>query len=602
MMKKRFTSLLMILAMSLSMLLPASAADHSIKQIEGGDYNSFVITGDGTLYACGLNHQGVLGDIGTENRTTGGIVTYQLEKIAEDVKEVAACEETTIWYYKNPYEQGNHVLILKENGDLYTMGDNTYAQLGQNDRDPHVGMQFVMGNVKAIAAGSYFSACVTEDGELYWWGYLVQQLGGNQVANTFDPEYVGDGFVDVEAGVCTLTALKEDGTVWTMGSSAHGARGDGTTTDLIREPVKVFSGAVEIASGENHTLVRTASGDVYGWGENSSQQLLPKQLQGSYVYDEDGYAIEAPMVLNPEYTTPVYIMSGAKAIEAHYNNSYVIKTNGDLYTMGHVQGGQFGIDMEKYDMDYVTKPALHTASNVKQVSGGVAATYILKEDGSTYAAGNNYYGNFGNGTFLYHQPFWTPAFFTALPVNDPDSIAFTDVKQGDWFYAPVKWAVENNITSGTGDGTTFSPNSICSRAQIITFLWAASGRETGFGSTFHVTDLYKSDWYYNAVYWATTRPTTGTPVSGHLTDSKFRPNDPCTRAMAVEFIWRAMGSPAYDTSSLPFTDVKPTDSYAQAVAWALDNGVTSGTSATTFGPNVTCTRSQIATFLYQAYN
>lgn len=602
MMKKRFTSLLIILAMSLSMLLPASAADHSIKQIEGGPNCSFVLTNDGTLYVCGDNHQGILGpDVG-EHTSSQGLVVTTLTKIAEDVKEVAASETPTIHYYKNPYEQGYHVLILMENGDLYAQGDNLYAQLGQDDRDPHEGMQFVMGNVKAIAAGSYFSACVTEDGELYWWGYLVQQLGGNEVANTFDPEKVGSGFVDVEAGTCTLTALKEDGTVWTMGSSAHGARGDGETDHLTRNPEQVFSGAVEIAAGENHTLVRTAAGDVYGWGDNSSQQLLPHQLQGEYVYDAEGYIIEAPERFYDQYTTPVYIMGGAKDIEAHHNNSYVIKTNGDLYTMGSTYDGQFGIDVNPILGEDLILPAVKTAANVKQVSGGYCTTYILKEDGSTHAAGNNYYYNFGNGTFIYHQNFWTPAFFTALPVHDPDSMAFTDVKESDWFYAPVKWAVENNVTSGTGDGTTFSPNSICSRAQIITFLWAASGRETGFGSTFHVTDLYKSDWYYNAVYWATTRPTTGTPVSGHLTDSKFRPNDPCTRAMAVEFIWRAMGSPAYDTSSLPFTDVKPTDSYAQAVAWALDNGVTSGTSATTFGPNVTCTRSQIATFLYQAYN
>ena len=316
-MKRRLLSLVMALSLAASMLIPSSAADYSVKQLEGGPNCSFVLTNDGTLYACGENHQGILGpDVG-EHNSKQGLVATTLTKIAEDVKEVAASETPTLHYYKNPYEQGYHVLILMENGDLYAQGDNLYAQLGQNDRDPHEGMQFVMSDVKAIAAGSYFSACVTEDGELYWWGYLVQQLGGNEVANTFDPEYLGDGFVDVEAGTCTLTALKENGTVWTMGSSAHGARGDGTESHLTREPEQVFSGAVEIASGENHTLVRTAAGDVYGWGDNSSQQLLPRQLQGTTVYDDEGYAIQAPEVLNSEYTTPVYIMGGAKAIEAH---------------------------------------------------------------------------------------------------------------------------------------------------------------------------------------------------------------------------------------------------------------------------------------------
>ena len=600
-MKKRLLALAMTLALTFGMMiLPASAADYSVKQLEGGPNCSFVLTNDGTLYACGLNHQGILGPDAGEHNSKQGLVATTLTKLAEDVKEVAASETPTLHYYKNPYEQGYHVLVLMENGDLYAQGDNLYAQLGQNDRNPHEGMQFVMSDVKAIAAGSYFSACVTEDGELYWWGYLVQQMGGNEVANTFDPEYLGNGFVDVEAGTCTLTALKEDGTVWTMGSSAYGARGDGTESHLTREPAQVFSGAVEIASGENHTLVRTASGDVYGWGDNSSQQLLPHQLKGVTVYDDEGYVIQAPERLYDQYTTPVYIMGGAKAIEAHFDNSYVIKTNGDLYTMGVDYDGQFGIDTRKLFGEDIIKPATRTATNVKQVSGGYNATYILKEDGSTHAAGNNYYYNFGNGTFLYHQNYWTPAFFTALPVVDPDAISFTDVKQSDWFYTPVQWAVENNVTSGTGDGTTFSPNKLCSRAEIITFLWAASGRETGFGGIVTLSDMTRDLWYYNALYWASTTPLNA-PVATALRGDKFCGNDPCTRAMAVEFIWRAMGSPAYDTSNLPFTDVKPTDSYAQAVAWALDNGVTSGTSPTTFGPDLTCTRSQIVTFLYKAF-
>lgn len=595
-MKKRLLALAMTLALTLGMMtIPTAAANYSIKQLEGGYDNAFVVTQDGTLYGCGLNEQGVLGpDVATEIRD-GIPVVPTLQKIAEGVKEVAACEEHVIRYYKNPYDQGNHILILMENGDLYTQGDNLYAQLGQNDREVHEGMQYVMSNVVAIAAGGYFSACVTEDGDLYWWGYLVQQQGSNQVANTFDPELVGTGFVDVDAGVCTLIALKEDGTVWTMGSSAYGARGDGTTQNLTREPQKVFSGAVEIASGANHSLVRTASGDVYGWGENQSGQLRPHELEGDYAYDSDGYVIDAPVLLNEQYTTPVFIMGGAKAIDASYNNSFVLKKNGDLWGMGTDYDGQLGLNVQ----GVVTDPQF-IATNVKQVSAGYRASYILKEDGSTHAAGNNYYYNFGNGTFLYHQNYWTPAFFTALPVVDPDAISFTDVKQSDWFYTPVQWAAENNVTSGTGDGTTFSPNKLCSRAEIITFLWAASGRETGFGGIVTLSDMTRDLWYYNALYWASTTPLNA-PVATALRGDKFCGNDPCTRAMAVEFIWRAMGSPAYDTSNLPFTDVKPTDSYAQAVAWALDNGVTSGTSPTTFGPDLTCTRGQISTFLYKAF-
>ena len=595
-MKKRLLALAMTLALTLGMMtIPTAAANYSIKQLEGGYDNAFVVTQDGTLYGCGLNEQGVLGpDVATEIRD-GIPVVPTLQKIAEGVKEVAACEEHVIRYYKNPYDQGNHILILMENGDLYTQGDNLYAQLGQNDREVHEGMQYVMSNVVAIAAGGYFSACVTEDGDLYWWGYLVQQQGSNQVANTFDPELVGTGFVDVDAGVCTLIALKEDGTVWTMGSSAYGARGDGTTQNLTREPQKVFSGAVEIASGANHSLVRTASGDVYGWGENQSGQLRPHELEGDYAYDSDGYVIDAPVLLNEQYTTPVFIMGGAKAIDASYDNSFVLKKNGDLWGMGTDYDGQLGLNVQ----GVVTDPQF-IATNVNQVSAGYRASYILKENGSTYAAGNNYYYNFGSGARMYNERKWTPCFFTACPIQEEGSMTFTDVNLSDYFYDAVQWALDNNITSGTS-ATTFSPNMTCSRAHIITFLWAAAGKTDSMGLNWFV-DVDQYSWYYKAVCWAQDNPL---PADGAITPSsfnaKFYPNDPCSRAMAVEFMWRYAGQPEYDTSNLPFTDVKPTDSYAQAVAWALDNGITSGTSATTFSPNATCIRGQISTFLYKAF-
>ena len=83
-------------------------------------------------------------------------------------------------------------------------------------------------------------------------------------------------------------------------------------------------------------------------------------------------------------------------------------------------------------------------------------------------------------------------------------------------------------------------------------------------------------------------------------ESYFSPNAPCSRAMAVEFMWRYDGHPSY-TAELPFQDVNADADYAEAVAWALDNSVTSGTSETTFSPDATCTRGQIVTFLYRGF-
>lgn len=167
---------------------------------------------------------------------------------------------------------------------------------------------------------------------------------------------------------------------------------------------------------------------------------------------------------------------------------------------------------------------------------------------------------------------------------------FVDVMSGDYFADSVLWAVEKNITSGTSK-TTFSPNSTCTNAQILAFLYRANGSpEPTISNPF--ADIKTTDYFYKAALWAAEK--------GMVSGSTFGASTPCTRAATVEYIWKAAGSPAasYDGK---FDDVPASADYAQAVAWALENGVTSGTSKTTFGPTSTCTRGQIVTFLYRAF-
>ena len=182
---------------------------------------------------------------------------------------------------------------------------------------------------------------------------------------------------------------------------------------------------------------------------------------------------------------------------------------------------------------------------------------------------------------------------TVQPEPEPEpSTGFTDVADNAWYAAPVTWAVENGITAGVTP-TTFGPDNTCTRSQIITFLYAAAGKPAGAsGNPFG--DVKEGDWYYDATAWA---------AANDVEDGDaFAPNDPCTRAMAMEFIWRALGCPEASVTENPFTDVDEDASYYEAVLWALGEGVTGGTSETTFGSDNTCTRSQIVTFLYQAFN
>ena len=108
-------------------------------------------------------------------------------------------------------------------------------------------------------------------------------------------------------------------------------------------------------------------------------------------------------------------------------------------------------------------------------------------------------------------------------------------------------------------------------------------------------DVEQSDYYYDAVQWAVEKGIT----EGTSADT-FSPGASCTRAQMVTFLWRAAGSPAPKSTTNPFRDVRSTDYYYDAVLWAVENGITSGTSADTFAPNATVTRGQTVTFLYRA--
>ena len=108
-------------------------------------------------------------------------------------------------------------------------------------------------------------------------------------------------------------------------------------------------------------------------------------------------------------------------------------------------------------------------------------------------------------------------------------------------------------------------------------------------------DVPADAYYRDAVLWAAENGITGGTDAMH-----FSPNATCTRAQAVTFLWRAAGSPAPKSGVRPFTDVAASAYYYDAVLWAAENGITGGTTATTFGPNATCSRAQIVTFLWRS--
>ena len=178
-------------------------------------------------------------------------------------------------------------------------------------------------------------------------------------------------------------------------------------------------------------------------------------------------------------------------------------------------------------------------------------------------------------------------------VEEAPTQSFADVSTDAYYYEAVKWAAKNGITGGVGNGL-FAPDAPCTRAQIVTFLWRAAGSpEPKNASSF--SDVPASAYYARSVAWAVENGiTTGTG------NGRFSPDATCTRAQSVTFLYRALSARAEGTAE--FRDVPKNAYYADAVAWAAANGITTGIGGGLFGPDNDCTRAQIVTFLFRTYN
>jgi len=178
-------------------------------------------------------------------------------------------------------------------------------------------------------------------------------------------------------------------------------------------------------------------------------------------------------------------------------------------------------------------------------------------------------------------------------VEEAPTQSFADVSTDAYYYEAVKWAAKNSITGGVGNGL-FAPDAPCTRAQIVTFLWRAAGSpEPKNASSF--SDVPASAYYARSVAWAVENGiTTGTG------NGRFSPDATCTRAQSVTFLYRALSTRAEGTAE--FRDVPKNAYYADAVAWAAANGITTGIGGGLFGPDNDCTRAQIVTFLFRTYN
>ena len=171
---------------------------------------------------------------------------------------------------------------------------------------------------------------------------------------------------------------------------------------------------------------------------------------------------------------------------------------------------------------------------------------------------------------------------------------FEDVPEDSFYFLPVLWAVDEGITNGTS-ATTFNPGGDLLRAQVVTMLWRHAGSPVVEISN-PFTDVKEGDWYYNAVLWAVSEG-----ITNGTSSTSFGPAGVTNRAQVVTFLWRYLDYPDAVAEN-PFTDVEASAWYGMPILWAVENGITNGISATEFGVNTNCNRAHMATFLYQAMN
>lgn len=396
-----------------------------------------------------------------------------------------------------------------------------------------------------------FSLPTTAQGTLYYGGTAMSTSNSSGAFNTRTKVTNLDSVTFVPNDKTTAKTITLNFTLYaTRYSSSSTSRG--TTVS--------YSGSVVVNLVREDIKYTVSQGDSVRFDESDFL---------SYLSSTKGYSSNYTI----DYVT--FDQSGVSAVN-----------EGSLYT--YYSGYNYGGSVKTTDKFYYSA----TASQNALSDVAFLASRYAKTGETVYIPFTIYarYGTTGTGT---RQLTGTVAIKIGQTMN------FIDVKTTDYFYNSVKWAVNKGVTTGTSS-TTFSPYNPCTRAEIVTFLWRAAGspEPTTTRNPFRDVNAVTHSSYYKAILWASQKGIT----SGTSTTA-FSPDQVCTRAQIVTFLYRYAGQPSGYYSN-PFKDVGATSeaSYYNAIRWAVGKGITSGTSATTFSPYASCNRAEAVTFLYRYTN
>ena len=347
----------------------------------------------------------------------------------------------------------------------------------------------------------------------------------------------------------------------------------------------LYGGAMGITPGETFTA-KYAAGDTVGLqiGKRAGYTLRSLTLEG---ISEDALTWIAKDVESEqrgiEFTMPAE--SVTVTVNWRSNSSGSSSSSGSSYAVSapSTKNGDVTVSPKNASKgDRVT-------ITVKPDSGyEVGSVTVLDSKGNELKLTDK-----GDGKYTFTMP-GSKVTVSAEFVEEQAASIFADVPTDAYYAKAVEWAQKMGITNGKTDAL-FGSNDPCTRGQIVTFLWRAAGSPAPKGTAKVPTDVLPGSYCYDAVAWAIENG-----VTNGLADGSFGVGNTCTRGQSVTFLYRALGTAP--TTVNGFTDVAAGDFYAEAVAWAVENGVTNGTTDSTFSPGSGCTRAQIVTFLYRAHS
>ena len=397
---------------------------------------------------------------------------------------------------------------------------------------------------------------------------------------TVIPNNASDSTVSWTSDDPSVATIDANGNVTTLGIGK--ARITATTKDggyiafcdvivTEREPVQITF------SDESGTVSpATANTNAYGKLDN-----LPTPTRSGYSFD--GWYTEAE---GGTAVTTDTVFDSTATIYAHWTRNSSGGSHTTYYPVNtpvKSEGGSVVVSQKS-----ASKGSAVTVTVTPESGYQVSSVQAVDKDGKKLTLTDK-----GDGKYSFVMPsskVEVSASFAQVQKPEEPS-PYRDVSKDSYYYDAVQWASDKGITNGVSDGV-FAPDWVCTRGQIVTFLWRSVGSPAPKTAEMPFADVAEDAYYAQAVLWAVENG-----ITNGTSETTFSPDQTCTRAHAVAFLYRLARSPAVTGSS--FQDVAADAYYNAAVAWAVQQGITNGTSETTFSPDETCTRAQIVTFLYR---